>query len=80
MPLCNDSPVTLHSRILVHQDSEIMKQTNLQCRLNADANLLVVFYVNCFFGLPEFTLRTLYTPGYCVSYSSPVNCEFLSEI
>lgn len=82
--MCNDSPVTLQSRILIHQDSEIIKQINLQCSLNADATffvrVLVVFYVNCFFGLPGFALRTLYTAGYCISYSSLVNGEFLLEM
>jgi hypothetical protein len=40
-PMCNDSPVTLQSRILIHQDSEIMKQINIQYSLNADATLFV---------------------------------------
>lgn len=65
MSICNDSPVMLQSRVLIHQDSEIMKQINLQCSLNADATLfdqvLVVCYVNCFFGLPRFASRNLYT-------------------
>lgn len=86
MPMCNDSPVTLQSRILIHQDSEIMKQINLQCSLNDDATLfirvLVVCYVNCFFGLPGFALRTLYKvrKPYYISYSSPVSGEFSSEM
>ena len=72
MPMCNDSTVTLYSRILTHQDTEVMKQNTLQCSLNADATLfvrvLVVCYVNCFFGLSGFASRTLYTAVYCISF------------
>jgi len=78
MSMCNDSPVMLQSRVLIHQDSEIMKQINLQCSLNADATffdqVLVVCYVNCFFGIPRFASRNLYAAWYRIS--SAVNGEF----
>jgi hypothetical protein len=41
MAVFNNSSVKLHSRILIYRDTEIMKQTTLQCTVNAHTTLFL---------------------------------------